>query len=189
VRGALRTRICTVRSDSHPVGWRALGAVEGTNRSIRSNCHCPSPPQALARGYLYLCRFFTAAVWCVPALGGQNRLSPRRQTRRHRTCRRPACRRRTYRRPACRRRVCRRPILRRENLPPPRPPPSRRTHCRPAVFAEPAAAQPQPSPHPLNRRTCCRPALAAETCRRQALLVRSPARLLTRVSVGATPQL
>ena len=25
-------------------------------------------PKALARGYLSLCRFFTAAVWCVPAL-------------------------------------------------------------------------------------------------------------------------
>ena len=167
MRGALRTRICTVRSDSHPVGWRALGAVEGTNRSIRSNCHCPSPPQALARGYLYLCRFFTAAVWCVPALGGQNRLSPRRQTRRHRTCRRPACRRRTYRRPQPAvavsaavqpsvAKTCRRPAL-----------------AQPSI-AEPAAAQ---SPG------------AAETYRRQALLVRSPTRLLTRDSIGATPQL
>ena len=44
-----------------------------------------------------------------------------------------------------------------------------------------------PSPRPLNRRTCCRPALAAETCRRQALLVRSPTCLLTRVPIGATP--
>ena len=49
---------------------RALGAVEGTHRSIRSDCHCPSPPQALARGYLSLCRFFTAAVWCVPGSAG-----------------------------------------------------------------------------------------------------------------------
>ena len=31
---------------------------------------------------------------------------------------------------------------RRQHLPPPSPPPSRRTHCRPAVFAEPAVAVP-----------------------------------------------
>ena len=61
--------------------------------------------------------------------------------------------------------------------------------CRrpaPRRRAEPTAAQPSspnlPSPYlpppspPSPRRTCCRPALAAETCRRQALLIRSPSR-------------
>ena len=41
----------------------------------KRKCHCPSPPQALARGgtFFSVSVFHTAApwpVWCVPALGG-----------------------------------------------------------------------------------------------------------------------
>ena len=36
--------------------------------SLETGSHCPSPPSALLHAGISLCRFFTAAVWCAPAL-------------------------------------------------------------------------------------------------------------------------
>ena len=47
----------TARAVSDHSGWKATGS------------HCPSPPSALLHAGTFLCvGFFTAAVWCVPAL-------------------------------------------------------------------------------------------------------------------------
>ena len=46
-------------------GGPAAARARSTRGGPRSE---PDPLWALARGYLSLCRFFTAAVWCVPAL-------------------------------------------------------------------------------------------------------------------------
>ena len=39
-----------------------------TSRSDWEPLPTPTPSALFAPGYLSLCRFFTAAVWCVPAL-------------------------------------------------------------------------------------------------------------------------
>ena len=57
-------------------GERMMLGVEVSNPRIynttikyQKGSHCPSPPSALLHAGTFLsCRFFTAAVWCVPAL-------------------------------------------------------------------------------------------------------------------------
>ena len=145
----------------------AAAAPAASNPANRCTCRRPAYPRRTLRPACRCCISYCCPVCCrcsvlpcrraacrrricrrlaAPPTACRRRRAPYLpppQTRRHHfTCRRPACCRRTYRRPACRRHFCRRPTLCRQNLPPPSPPPSRRTHCRPAVFAEPAVAVP-----------------------------------------------